>query len=76
MVRGQLRWEPGQGAPPPRPARPVHKGPHTASACPGKRRPGEATVRGTPHARCFCSFDLGQVLAENLAAEVGIEMWT
>ena len=77
MVRGELPWEPVNVTSALSPARTWHKEPATQPQhAQGRRGLEKATVKAAPQARCFCNFYLGQVLVENLAAEVSIEMWT
>lgn len=77
VVRGELPWEPVNVTSTLSPARTWHKEPATQPQhAQGRRGLEKATVKAAPQARCFCNFYLGQVLVENLAAEVSIEMWT
>lgn len=71
MVRGELCWEPVNVASILSPARTLHREPTTQP----QHTQEKVTVKVTPRAQGFCSFDLGQVLIENLAAEVSIEIW-
>ena len=72
MVRGELCWEPVNVASILSPARTLHREPTTQL----QHAQEKVTVKVTPRAQGFCNFDLGQVLIENLVAEVSLEMWT